>query len=131
MNANGPVYGVGGAGLVITDIESNQSVRFDLNTRVERPSRSNSYQGSSSRPPSLYWGADPAGLQSRSAHKPMMDGKGRVWLTQYVRPNELPNWCNAGADNPFADYYPIQHQRETRQVSYYDPETEKFVLIDT
>ena len=131
VNANGPVYGVGGAGLVITDVQSNQSVRFDLNTRVERPSRSNSYQGSSSRTPSLYWGDEPAGLQSRSAHNPMMDGKGRVWITQYVRPNEVPGWCHAGSDNPFADYYPIQHQRETRQVSYYDPETETFVLIDT
>ena len=46
LNANGPIYGVGGAGLVITDIQSHQSVRFDLTTRIERPQRTNSYQGS-------------------------------------------------------------------------------------
>ena len=56
LNANGPVYGVGGAGLVITDPRTHQSVRMDLPTRVEQPRRSNSYQGSSSAVPSLYWG---------------------------------------------------------------------------
>ena len=132
VNANGPIYGVGGAGLVITDIQSNQSVRFDLNTRIERPRRGSSYQGSSTAAPSLYWGGEPgAGLQSRSAHNPMMDDKGRIWITQSVRPNDVPAWCLADSDNPFAKYYPIQHRRESRQVSYYDPDTEKFVLIDT
>ncbi len=131
LNANGPIYGVGGAGLVITDIQSHQSVRFDLTTRIERPQRTNSYQGSSSNP-SLYWGDEPRPpLQSRSAHNPMMDDKGRVWITQAVRPNDVPAWCLEGSDNPFAKYYPIQHQRESRQVSYYDPDTEKFVLVDT
>ena len=131
VNSGGPVYGVGGAGLVITDIQSHQSVRFDLTTRIERPRRPNSYQGGSSNP-SLYWGDEPRPpLQSRSAHNPMMDDKGRVWITQAVRPNDVPSWCLEGSDNPFAKYYPIQHQRESRQVSYYDPDTEKFVLVDT
>ena len=132
LNANGPIYGVGGAGLVITDPQTHQSVRFDLTTRVERQPRGNSYQGSSNAVPSLYWGNDePAGLISRSAHNPMMDGKGRLWITQSVRPNDVPDWCLEGSDHPSARYYPIQHRIESRQLSYYEPETEKFVLIDT
>ena len=131
LNANGPIYGVGGAGLVITDTRTHRSVRMDLPTRIERPRRSNSYQGASTAIPSLYWGNEPAGLQSRSAHNPMMDDKGRLWITQSVRPNDVPTWCLEGSDHPSAKYYPIQHRAESRQVSYYDPETESFVLVDT
>ncbi|MCY4509042.1 MAG: carboxypeptidase-like regulatory domain-containing protein, partial [Acidobacteria bacterium] len=118
-----PVYGVGGAGLVITDVRNHHSVRMDLPTRVERPRRATSYEGSSTRVPSLYWGDEPAGLVSRSAHNPMMDDQGRLWITQAVRPNDVPGWCLEGSDHPFARYYPIQHRDESRQVSYYDPET--------
>ncbi len=128
---NGPIYGVGGAGLVITDIGVHQSVRMDLPTRVERPRSANSYQGSSARVPSLYWGDESAGLVSRSAHNPMMDDRGRVWITQAVRPNDVPAWCLEGSDHAFARYYPIQHRAESRQVSYYDPRTGEFELIDT
>ena len=127
----GPIYGVGGAGLVVTDIATRQSIRMDLPTRIERPRRSNSYQGSSTAVPSLYYGDESAGLISRGAHNPMMDGKGRVWITQSVRPAEVPAWCLEGSDHPYAKYYPIQHQAESRQISSYDPDTEKFVLIDT
>ena len=126
---NGPLYGVGGAGLVITDPLTHQSVRMDLPTRIERQPRGNSYSGSSQAIPSLYWADDPPhGLKSQSAHNPMLDGKGRLWITQAVRPNTLPEWC---ADHPSAQYYPIQHTAESRQLSYYDPEDEDFVLIDT
>jgi len=128
---DGPIYGVGGAGLVITDTTTHESVRMDLPTRIERPRRGNSYQGSSTRTPSLYWGNESAGLVSRGAHNPMMDDKGRVWITQAVRPNDVPSWCLEGSDHPFAQYYPIQHRAESRQISYYDPATEEFELIDT
>ena len=128
---DGPIYGVGGAGLVITDISARRSVRMDLPTRIERPRQATSYEGSSARVPSLYWGDEPAGLVSRSAHNPMMDDQGRLWITQAVRPNDVPGWCLEGSDHPFARYYPIQHRDESRQVSYYDPETGEFELIDT
>ena len=125
---NGPIYGVGGAGLVITDPQTHRSVRMDLPTRVERQRRGDSYQGASQATPSLYWGDEPAGLNSRGAHNPMMDDKGRLWITQAVRPNDIPDWC---AEHPSGQYYPIQHTAESRQLSYYDPDTESFVLIDT
>ena len=43
----------------------------------------------------------------------MMDDKGRLWITQAVRPNDVPDWCLEGSDNRFAQYYPIQHRDET------------------
>ncbi len=128
---NGPIYGVGGAGLVITDLAERRSVRMDLPTRIEREPPGDSYQETSQAVPSLYWGDEPAGLVSRGAHNPMMDDKGRVWITQAVRPNDVPAWCLEGSDHPSARYYPIQHRAESRQVSYYEPDTESFELIDT
>ena len=131
LNANGPVYGVGGAGLVITDPNTHQSVRMDLPTRIEQAPRGTSYEGSSTAVPSLYWGDEPVNLRSRAAHNPMLDGKGRLWITQAVRPNDVPRWCLEGSDHPSARYYPIQHRAESRQLSYYDPESGEFELIDT
>ena len=131
LNANGPIYGVGGAGLVVTDPQTHRSVRFDLPTRTPRQPSGNSYQGSSTALPSLYYGEERSGLISQSAHNPMMDGKGRLWITQSVRPNDVPGWCLEGSEHPSARYYPIQHRVESRQLSYYEPDTEKFVLIDT
>ena len=130
-NANGPIYGVGGAGLVITDPRTHRSTRMDLLSRPEGQRRTNSYQGSSAAVPSLYWGEQSSGIRSQSAHNPMMDGKGRVWITQSIRSNEVPRWCLEGSANPFAQYYPIQHRVESRQLSYYDTGTKDFKLIDT
>jgi len=129
----GPIYGVGGAGLVVTDIANRRSVRMDLPTRVERQrrARGNSYQGSSQAVPSLYYPDENPRIVSRNAHNPMMDDKGRVWITQAVRTGEVPGWCLDGSDHPSARYYPVQHVDESRQLSYYDPATEKVVLVDT
>ena len=130
LYANGPIYGVGGAGLVIADPLSHRSRRMDLTANIPERPGGNSYQGRSTAIPSLYWGNEPSTLRSYSAHNPMMDDQGRVWITQAVRTPQIPSWCQDGSDNRFARYYPIQH-RESRQVSYYEPESERFELIDT
>ena len=127
---NGPVYGVGGAGLVTVNPVTHRATRMDLTANIPEQPRSNSYQGSSTAIPSLYWGNQRPNLRSYSAHNPMMDDKGRVWITQAVRPREIPSWCLEG-ENRFTQYYPIQHVAESRQVSYYDPETGEFELIET
>ncbi|MDA1095145.1 MAG: carboxypeptidase-like regulatory domain-containing protein [Acidobacteria bacterium] len=127
---NGPIYGVGGAGLVVTDPVTHRSRRLDLTANIAERPAGDSYQGSSTAIPSLYWGDERADLRSYNAHNPMMDDQGRVWITQSVREAQIPGWCQTGSDNRFAQYYPIQH-RESRQVSYYDPATESFELIET
>ena len=62
-------------------------------------------------------------------HNPMMDEKGRVWVTSNVRPSDNPDYCKAGSDNPFAKYFPVN--RAGKQAAVYDPETKKFTPIDT
>jgi hypothetical protein len=80
--------------------------------------------------PSNFWGMEHLwGLENPSdPHNPMMDRKGRVWMTSKIR-NEEPAWCGEASDNKFAQYYPLSFSN--RQASYYDPATGEFVLIDT
>ena len=62
----------------------------------------------------------------------MMDDKGRVWLTQQFRPADNPGWCKEGSDHPSAKHFPLaRNVNDTRQLSYYDPKTGQFVLVDT
>ena len=63
-----------------------------------------------------------------SGHNPMFDAKGRVWLTTQMRPSENPTWCR-DSDHPSVRWFPLE--RSNRQLSYYDPQTEEFALIDT
>jgi hypothetical protein len=63
-------------------------------------------------------------------HNPMKDADGRVWYTANLRPANLqPEWCKAGSTNKFAQYFPLD--RAGRNLSFYDPATDKFTMIDT
>ena len=64
--------------------------------------------------PSLHWGnehlwANPP-YNPADPHNPMLDSKGRVWMTSKIRSNQDPAWCN-DATNKFADWFPLQQQR--------------------
>ena len=100
-----------------------------MTTRVPIERRGNSYAGTSDFLPSPYWGTERSTARGYSAHNPMMDGKGRLWITQLIRPSDNPTWCRDESDHPSAKYFPID--RSQRQLSYYDTKAEKFVLIDT
>jgi len=129
---NGPVYGVGGAGLVITDPRTHRSEQINLPTRVEMQRQGNSYQGVSTAVPSLYWGNQRGDTEGRNAHNPMMDDKGRLWITQGIRPGtDNPAWCKEGSSHPSAKYFPIERNSTSRQLSHFDVKTRKMTLIDT
>ena len=63
---NAPVYGVGGAGLTITDPVTHRSVRMDMTTRDPMPERGDSYAGTTALIPVAVLGhgaTDHPGLQ--------------------------------------------------------------------
>ncbi|HJN44326.1 MAG: hypothetical protein CL477_08050 [Acidobacteria bacterium] len=132
VNANGPVYGVGFrmGSLAITDPVANASVELSIPMRQEFESRGSSYSADSPNfVPSPYWGADAPRGTPEVPHNPMMDAKGRVWMTSAIRRSDNPDWCKEGSGHPSATHFPIE--RSGRQISYYDPGTEKFVLVDS
>jgi hypothetical protein len=130
VNGYGPVYAVsaGHGKLTVLDPIENDSYEITI------PTREDARQVQSRFPPpampSNFWGMRHLwGLDNPAdPHNPMMDRKGRVWMTSKIR-NEEPAWCREGSSHKFAKYYPLNFSN--RQASYYDPATGQFRLIDT
>ena len=79
--------------------------------------------------PSPYWGEEVIWTSKNNVHNPMLDEKGRLWLTSAVRGPENPAWCKEGSTHPSAKIFPLQ--RSGRQLAMYDPATKKITHIDT
>jgi hypothetical protein len=132
INGGGPNYAVnaGHGQLVIMSQADNSQFSVDIPTRETKDKVPSRFP--SPNRPSMFWGNehlwsnppyDPA-----DPHNPMMDSKGRVWLTSKIRGNTEPTWCNDGS-NKYSDWYPLRNS--ARQASIYDPATKQFQLIET
>ena len=130
VNGYGPIYAVssGHGKLTVLDPVENDTWEIIIPTREDPREVSSRFPPPGT--PSNFWGNQHLwGPEHPSdPHNPMLDRKGRVWMTSKIR-NDQPDWCMEGSDNKFAQYYPLTFSN--RQASYYDPETEEFVLIDT
>ncbi len=133
LNAGGPVYAAsaGHGQLVILDPEENAGYTRDIPTRdpVDQvPSRF-----PKPRKPSFYWGdehlwGNPP-YNPADPHNPMLDSKGRVWLTSKIRGSQNPPaWCSDPTNKYAAWWTP---RAGGRQASFFDPKSRKFTLIDT
>jgi hypothetical protein len=131
LNAGGRVFAVsaGHGTLVVLNPKTNETNEIEIPTRQNRAEVTSRFPAPN--PPSLWWGSehlwsnppyDPA-----DPHNPMLDSKGRVWLTSKIR-QQAPAWCSDGS-TPFSAYAPLRGGG--RQASYYDPKTQKFQLIET
>lgn len=126
VNANGPFYGVSEGHGILLEVNPNthatQEYKVPMRTRGE---------GVKNFVPSAIWGDEEIydGNSAADTHNPMMDAKGRVWMTSIVRIEANSDGCKAGSENPSAKYFPLD--RSTRQASFYDPDTEEMTLIDT
>jgi hypothetical protein len=67
----------------------------------------------------------------------MMDQEGRVYFTAQSRsPLNIPSYCYRDSGHPSAKAFPLEVKRNgfvqnSRQVTVYDPKTQKFTFIDT
>ncbi len=116
--------------LVVLDQADNNTYSIDIPTRESRDKVPSRFP--SPNRPSLFWGNehlwsnppyDPA-----DPHNPMIDSKGRVWMTSKIRGNADATWCS-DPSNKYADWFPLRNS--ARQASFYDPKTKQFTLIDT
>lgn len=130
VNGYGPVYAVsaGHGKLTVLDPVDNSTYELPIPTREDPRVVQTRFPPPAM--PSNFWGMRHLwGVENPAdPHNPMMDRKGRVWMTSKIR-NDQPAWCKEGSDNKFARYYPLNFSN--RQASYYDPATGKFELIDT
>ena len=130
VNGYGPVYAVSAGHGKLTVLDPIENDAYEITI----PTREDARQVQSRFPPpampSNFWGMQHLWGPENPAdpHNPMMDRKGRVWMTSKIR-NEEPAWCREGSSHKFAQYYPLNFSN--RQASYYDPATGEFRLIDT
>ncbi|HEY8519271.1 MAG TPA: carboxypeptidase-like regulatory domain-containing protein [Gammaproteobacteria bacterium] len=131
VNAGGPVYAVssGHGKITILDPKTHITREVVIPTRQDPREIPSRFPPPTSPSPFFgdfyHWGPE----QPSDPHNPMIDGRGRLWLTSAIRAPQNPPWCREGSSNKFAQYYPIDNA--ARHVSFYDPKTEKFTLIDT
>ena len=132
VNGGGPNYAVnaGHGALVILDQADNSQYSIDIPERESKDKVPSRFP--SPNRPSLFWGnehlwANPP-YNPADPHNPMMDSKGRVWITSKIRGNQEPSWCS-DPSNKYAEWFP--RRNSARQASVYDPKTKKFSLIET
>ena len=130
VNANGPVYGVNisNDGLAMLDPVTHMATNLSIPLRVD-PETVPGMIAQSMPAPSRLFGDELIWKDPANPHNPMMDQKGRVWMTSAIRNRANPDYCKAGSDNPYAQYFPLDSG--FRSAVYFEPETQKFVMIDT
>ena len=131
VNAAGLVYGVSITHdtLVVTDTARHESTEIRIPLREPTEMVPSMFPTAPGFEPSPYWGDEIIFDAPANPHNPMMDARGRVWLTSTIRRRNNPDWCKEGSAHPSARYFPVQ--RSGRQISVYDPATETFTLIDS
>ena len=129
VNANGPVYGaleLSADYVPVLDPVSHTASRIPLTVRdpATQPAA-----GSAMPAPSMYWDDEIIWTSKNNVHNPMLDERGRVWLTSTVRPPDNPAFCKEGSSHPSAQLFPLERAR--RHLAIYDPETQELTHIST
>jgi len=132
VNGGGNNYAVnaGHGQLVVLSTADNSTYSLDIPEREARDKVPSRFPAPNR--PSMFWGnehlwANPP-YDPADPHNPMLDSKGRVWMTSKIRSNQDPAWCS-DPNNKFAALFPLRNSG--RQASYWDPKTREFTLIDT
>src|SRR5688500_12323201 len=128
VNANGKMYGALEASadyLPVLDPVRNEASKVPLTVRD--PNTPGTPPMMPERSP--YWGDEPIWTSKNNVHNPMLDERGRVWITSAVRPFDNPLVCREGSDHPSAKLFPVN--RSGRHLAVYDPGTRKLTHIGT
>ncbi len=128
LNANGLIYGsteLSTDYLPVLDPVNNRIDKVPLTVRdpATPPTSPAMIQ------PSPTWGTEVVWTSRSNVHNPMFDDKGRVWITETVRPRANPDFCRAGSDHPSAQLFPLDNAG--RHLAVYDPKTKSLTHVST
>ena len=128
INANGPVYGALELSADYTPVlDPVRHVASKIPLTVRDPATPpTSPQMPASSP---YWGDEVIWTSKNNVHNPMLDHRGRLWLTSTVRGPDNPPVCLQGSSHPSAKLSPVP--RAGRHLAMYDPATKKLTHIGT
>jgi hypothetical protein len=128
VNGYGPLYGameLSTDTMPILDPVKNVATTFAVPVRdADTPSQSRTPPTQ----PSAYWGEERIWDSKTNIHNPMLDEKGRVWVTAAVRGTKNPDFCKS-PDHPSAKLFPLDSS--SRQLAVLDPKTKDYKFIDT
>ena len=129
VNPNGPLYGsleLSADYVPVLDPVRHTSTRIPLTVRDPNTNPASPQMVEYT---SAYWGSEPIWTSKANAHNPMLDHRGRLWLTSRVRNNENPAFCREGSAHPSAKLTPVANSG--RQLAMYDPVSKKITHVDT
>jgi hypothetical protein len=127
-NANGLIYGsleLSADYLPVLDPVHNTISQVPLTVRDEATPRTSPAMIQ----PSAYWGNEVVWTSRNNVHNPMLDARGRVWITSTVRPSANPDFCKEGSTHPSAKLTPLNNS--SRHLAMYDPQTKTITHIST
>ena len=128
VNANGPLYGaleLSADYVPVLDPNTHTATRIPLTVRDPNTPPTSPKMAA----PSPYYGEEPIWTSKNNVHNPMLDERGRLWLTSAVRSRENPAFCKEGSTHPSAKLFPLA--TATRHLQMYDPATKKLTHIAT
>jgi hypothetical protein len=128
VNPNGPVYGaleLSADYVPVLNPVTHTASQVPLTVRDPNTPATNPKMPE----PSPYWADEVIWTSKNNVHNPMLDHKGRVWLTSAVRPAQNPPECKAGSNHPSAKLFPVDNAG--RHLAVYDPTTKKLTHIGT
>ncbi len=129
VNAGGRIYGaleVSGDYVPVLDPARHEATRVRI---APRDPATPLAAGPAMPAPSPYWDTDPIWESQTNVHNPMMDERGRVWLTAAVRPPANPAFCQEGSSHPSARAFPVK--AASRHLAMWDPSTQALTHIST
>ncbi|HEX7122664.1 MAG TPA: carboxypeptidase-like regulatory domain-containing protein [Gemmatimonadaceae bacterium] len=128
VNANGPLYGALEASAdYVPVLDPVRHVASQIPLTVRDPATRPTPPAMPA--PSPYWGDEVLWTSKNNVHNPMLDHRGRLWLTSTVRPPDNPAFCREGSDHPSARLTPVN--RAGRHLAMWDPETQRLTHIST
>jgi hypothetical protein len=128
LNANGLLYGaleLSADYIPVLDPKTNTISQIPLSVRDPNTPPTSPKMAA----PSPYYGEEAIWTSKNNVHNPMLDERGRLWLTSAVRPAENPAFCKEGSTHPSAKLFPLP--RAGRHLQVYDPATKKLTHIST
>jgi hypothetical protein len=129
VNANGPIYGTPEWSTdLIPVLDPVSHKTWDVKLPVRDPKTPSSVEDRMFAP-SPYYGDEKIWDSQASPHNPMLDEKGRAWFTSRIHAPVPSAFCGKESSHSSAKLFPVS--KVGRQLSMYDPKTEKFTLIDT
>ena len=96
---------------MVTDTARHESIEIPIPLREPTGMVPSMFPTAPGFEPSPYWGDEIIFDAPANPHNPMMDARGRVWLTSTIRRRANPDWCREGSEHPSARYFPVRAQR--------------------